>query len=53
MHEDHRQRMYNRFLSEGLDGFEPHQALELLLFFAIPRRDTNELSHKLIDHFGS
>ena len=53
MHEDHRQRMYNRFLSEGLDGFEPHQTLELLLFFAIPRRDTNELAHRLITHFGS
>ena len=53
MHEDHRQRLRERFLAEGLESFEPHQALELLLCYAIPRRDTNELAHALIDHFGS
>lgn len=53
LHENHRDRLRERFLSEGLDSFEPHQALELLLFFAIPRRDTNELAHRLIGHFGS
>ncbi|HOV69306.1 MAG TPA: hypothetical protein PLZ84_03175, partial [Clostridia bacterium] len=45
--------MKNRFLSEGLDGFEPHQVLELLLFYAIPYKDTNELAHLLLDRFGS
>jgi DNA repair protein RadC len=53
MHEDHRERLRRRFLSEGLDGFEPHQALELLLFYAVPRRDTNALAHALISRFGS
>lgn len=53
MHENHRDRLRQRFLDEGLESFEPHQALELLLFYAIPRRDTNELSHRLIGHFGS
>lgn len=53
MHENHRDRLRARFLSEGLDSFEPHEALELLLYYAIPRRDTNELAHMLIDHFGS
>jgi DNA repair protein RadC len=53
MHENHRERLRDRFLSEGLDGFEPHQALELLLFYALPRRDTNELAHSLIERFGS
>lgn len=53
MHENHRDRLRQRFLEEGLDSFEPHQALELLLFYAIPRRDTNELAHRLIEHFGS
>ncbi|MHB1652164.1 MAG: RadC family protein [Desulfitobacteriaceae bacterium] len=45
--------MKNRFLEEGLDGFEDHQILELLLFYAIPRRDTNEIAHSLIRKYGS
>ncbi len=53
MHENHRGRLRERFLEEGLDSFEPHQALELLLFYAIPRRDTNGLAHRLMAHFGS
>lgn len=53
MHENHRERLRQRFLSEGLDAFEPHQALELLLFFAVPRRDTNAHAHALISRFGS
>ena len=53
MHEGHRSRLKNRFLEEGLDGFEDHQILELLLFYAIPRRDTNELAHSLIKKYGS
>lgn len=51
-HEGHRERVYNRFLREGLDNFEEHQALELLLFFAKPRCDTNDLAHTLIERFG-
>jgi len=53
LHEGHRNRVKGRFLSEGLDGFCDYQALELLLFYAIPMRDTNELAHKLINEFGS
>jgi DNA repair protein RadC len=53
MHEGHRSRLKSRFLEEGLDGFEDHQILELLLFYAIPRRDTNEFSHSLINKYGS
>jgi len=53
MHEGHRQRLKNRFLAEGLDGFEDHQILELLLFYAIPRKDTNEIAHSLLKKFGS
>ncbi len=52
-HEGHRQRLKDRFLTEGLDGFEPHQVLELLLFYAIPRRDTNPIGHKLLEIYGS
>lgn len=53
LHEGHRQRLKGRFLDQGLDHFTPVQALELLLFYCIPRQDTNELAHRLIDHFGS
>jgi DNA repair protein RadC len=42
-----------RFVEEGLDAFEDHQVLELLLFFAIPRKDTNELAHLLLRRYGS
>ncbi|MDD2574057.1 MAG: DNA repair protein RadC [Bacillota bacterium] len=53
MHGGHRKRVKDRFISEGLDAFEDHQVLELLLFYCIPRRDTNELAHRMIDEFGS
>lgn len=53
IHSGHRQRLKKRFLEEGLDHFEPHNALELLLFFGIPQRDTNPLAHELLDKFGS
>lgn len=53
MHKDHRIRVKNRFLAEGFDHFEPHNILELLLFYAIPQKDTNELAHILINRFGS
>ncbi len=52
MHEGHRGRLKNRFLKQDLDGFEPINALELLLFYAVPRRDTNELAHLLLERFG-
>ena len=53
VHEGHRQRLMEEYLANGLDGFAPHKVLELLLFFAVPRKDTNELAHRLISTFGS
>ena len=53
VHEGHRQRMKERFLASGLDGFSDHEVFELILFYAIPRRDVNELSHRLVETFGS
>lgn len=50
-HLGHRARMRKKFIDNGLDGFEPHEALEMYLFYAIPRRDTNELAHKLLDRY--
>lgn len=53
VHEGHRDRLRQRFLDEGLDNFQDHNVLELLLFYSIPRKDTNEEAHNLIDTFGS
>ena len=53
VHDGHREKMKKRFLEGGLDHFADHEALELLLFYAIPRRDTNELAHRLMDRYGS
>ncbi len=52
-HDGHRERLRQRFLQEGLDPFTDVQVLELLLFYCIPRRDTNPIAHTLLDHFGS
>ncbi len=52
-HKDHRSRVKARFMSEGLRGFAEHNVLELLLFYAIPQKDTNELAHALLDRFGN
>ncbi len=53
MHEGHRQRLTNRFINEGFEGFAEHEILEFLLFFALPRVDTNTIAHRLIKSFGS
>lgn len=53
VHKNHRKRLREKFISNGLTGFEPHEVLELLLFYAIPKQDTNPIAHRLIDHFGS
>ena len=52
-HEGHRQRLKKRFMEHGLDSFDDHHVLEILLFFSVPRRDTNQLAHQLINYFGS
>ena len=51
-HVGHRQRVKDRYVRDGLDGFEDHQLLELLLFYCMPQGDTNALAHQLIAHFG-
>lgn len=53
IHDGHRQRLKQRFLEAGLDRFTEIQVLEILLFYAIPRKDTNPIAHALLDRFGS
>lgn len=53
VHEGHRERIKETFDAYGLDCFNDINALELLLFYAIPRRDTNPIAHALMQKFGS
>lgn len=53
IHSGHRQRLRERYIAEGLDSFTDIQVLELLLFYCIPRQDTNALAHQLLKRFGS
>lgn len=50
-HSGHRERLKKKFVANGFDGFEPHEALEMCLFYAIPRKDTNPLAHRLLDRY--
>ena len=52
VHDGHRERMKKTFL-ERPDALWDHQLLELLLFYAVPRRDTNPMAHALLERFGS
>ena len=53
IHDGHREKMRRRFLQGGLEPFADHEALELLLYYAIPRRDTNPIAHALMERYGS
>ena len=53
VHDGHRARMKKKLLENGEQSFADHELLEVLLYYAIPRRDTNELAHRLMEQFGS
>ena len=53
LHKGHRQRLLKKYLENGFNSLEEHEILEILLFFAFSRCNTNELSHRLIKKFGS
>lgn len=53
LHKGHRERLKKKFIKCGADSLETHELLELLLYYGIPRKDTNELAHTLINIFGS
>ncbi len=53
VHDGHRTRMRERFSRVGFDGMQDHEVLEMLLYYSVPRKDTNPLAHRLIDCFGS
>lgn len=53
MHEGHRKRVKDKFRAHGQEVFEDHELLELLLFFSISRRNTNDTAHLLLERFGT
>ena len=53
IHDGQRERLKQTYLENGLDHMHDVNALELLLFYAVARRDTNELAHALLTRFGS
>ncbi len=52
LHEGHRKRVKERFIKFGVDSFTDVQLLETLLFYAVPKKDTNDTAHLLLDTFG-
>ncbi len=52
-HKNHRERLRETIKNVGIEGIPDHNILEFILFYSIPRKDTNELAHKLINEFGS
>ncbi len=53
IHKNHRQRAREKYLKNGIENYHDYEILELLLFYGIPYKDTNELAHKLIENFNS
>ena len=53
IHTGHRKRVKAKFLESNTSNMYPHEILEFLLFFSIPRGDTNPIAHRLLDYFGS
>ena len=52
LHKGHRERLRKKALKNGLENLEPHEVLELLLFHAIPRHDTNPIAHKILNKYN-
>ena len=53
IHENHRERVKKKFSDFGFEGWYDHEVLEMMLFYAIPRCDTNPIAHELLKEFGS
>ena len=52
-HQNHRQRVRESFRNTPLSEMPDRSMLELLLFYSIPRKDTNQIAGKLMEEFGS
>lgn len=53
IHNGHRKRVKQRYIEEGFDAFSDHEIIELILFYCIPQKNTNELAHRIVNEFGN
>lgn len=53
VHDGHRERMRQRIETYGIQSLQDHEVLEYLLYAVVPRKDTNELAHRIIEECGS
>lgn len=53
LHKNHRQRVRSRYLAEGIKTMADHNIVELLLFYGVPYKDTNDIAHELVERFGN
>lgn len=53
IHKGHRERMKMRYIEQGFRTFEPHELVEMLLYYGVPQKDTNPMAHRLLNAFGS
>ena len=53
VHEGHRERLRQKVIKNGMHSLAEHEVLELILFYSLAQRNTNDLAHKLINRFGS
>lgn len=52
LHEGHRARMREK-MKKSMEAFSKHELLEILLYYCVPRKNTNEMAHKLLNEFGT
>jgi DNA repair protein RadC len=52
LYKGHRDRLRARFFSAGADALQDYELLEMLLFSAIPRRDTKPIAKELLNNFN-
>lgn len=53
LHDGHRERMREKYLKFGEEAFSDHELIEMLLFYSVPRTNTNNTAHLLLDRFDS
>ena len=53
IHDGHRERMRKQLKTSGMDSLSDVQVLEVLLYYAAPRGDTNPAAHALLNRFGT
>lgn len=53
IHANHRNRMRQRIIKDGIESLQDHELLEYILYAFIPRKDTNPIAHNLINAAGS